>query len=97
MVEYADSDGFWGHTFYVHEGVLRANSPFFDRALQLHWQEGKRGVVHLPEAEKEIFEIYAKWLYTGQSSKLGTGGGANATSWESICVTQTSRMPWWTT
>jgi len=58
VIEYADPDGFWGSTFLIHEGLLRANSDFFDRASRAPWKEGVSGIIHLPAFENEIFQVY---------------------------------------
>lgn len=49
----------------VHEKLIRASSPFFNKALSGAWQESQERTVQLPEDEPEIFAIYVHWLYYG--------------------------------
>lgn len=52
-----------GEISSVHEKLIRASSPFFDKALSGAWQESHERTVRLPEDEPEIFAIYVHWLY----------------------------------
>lgn len=54
------------HTFFIHESVLRSTAAFFDQALKKDWEEGKSGIINLPDIRGQDFEIYATWLYTGR-------------------------------
>lgn len=58
-------------TFYVHEKLIRASSPFFDAALGKRWKEGIQRVVALPADEGDVFDLYMQYLYSGKvASKL---------------------------
>lgn len=52
-------------TFGVHERLMRASSPFFDKAMSPEWQESVQRIIRLPEDEPEIFQLYVHWLYFG--------------------------------
>lgn len=54
------------HKFYVHEGLIRAHSPFFDVALNKVWREGAERIIKLPEEVPEVFKKYIQWLYSNQ-------------------------------
>lgn len=49
--------------FSVHEKLIRASSPFFDKAVSGIWLESTQHTIELPEDEPEIFGIYVHWLY----------------------------------
>lgn len=49
--------------FNVHEGILRASSPFFDKALSGPWKEATQRKIELPEDKPETFALYAYWVY----------------------------------
>lgn len=49
--------------FSVHEKLIRASSPFFDKAMSGAWLESPQHTIQLPEDEPEIFGIYVHWLY----------------------------------
>lgn len=49
--------------FGVHERLIRAYSPFFDKAMSGNWQESSRRAVELPDDEPTIFQLYIHWLY----------------------------------
>ncbi|KUL85134.1 hypothetical protein ZTR_06255 [Talaromyces verruculosus] len=51
--------------FSVHEKLIRASSPFFDKAMSGAWLESAQHTIQLPEDEPEIFGIYVYWLYYG--------------------------------
>jgi hypothetical protein len=51
--------------FSVHEGLLRASSSFFDKAMAGDWKESQKRTVHLPDDESAIFSLYVNWLYRG--------------------------------
>ncbi|GIJ92550.1 hypothetical protein Asppvi_001828 [Aspergillus pseudoviridinutans] len=49
--------------FTVHEGLIRASSPFFNNAMAHDWKESQQRTIHLPDDEPEIFAVYMHWLY----------------------------------
>lgn len=51
-------------SFVVHKELIRQHSSFFHSALDSTWEEGKTGIVVLPQETPEVFKIYANWLYT---------------------------------
>jgi hypothetical protein len=51
---------------YVHEGLLRSSSSFFDNALKEEWKEGQQRTVSMSETPVGILKIWVKWLYTGR-------------------------------
>lgn len=52
--------------FKVHEALIRASSPFFDKALTGPWIEASQRLVKLPEDEPKAFALYINWLYSGK-------------------------------
>lgn len=82
---YADSTRITGNTivvivgqrensrsFFIHCNLICTFSPFFNAACSGFWKESQESVVKLPEDYPEIFELYVKWLYTGELVKLST-------------------------
>lgn len=57
--------GYQEETFYVHENLIRASSPFFDKALSCLWQDSAQKTIQLPDDEPHIVAIYVSWLYHG--------------------------------
>ncbi|KAF2814836.1 uncharacterized protein BDZ99DRAFT_515607 [Mytilinidion resinicola] len=53
-------------SFYIHEGIVRASSKFFDNALKPGWVESKERCVRLPEDDPDVFSIYQEWPYSLQ-------------------------------
>ncbi|KAL1642373.1 hypothetical protein SLS58_005447 [Diplodia intermedia] len=53
-------------SFAVHRTLICAFSPFFAAACRGPWKENRSGVVALPEQDPATFELYVKWLYTGE-------------------------------
>lgn len=51
--------------FDVHENLIRASSPFFDKAMSDSWQKSTQEHIELPDDDPEIFGIYVHWLYRG--------------------------------
>lgn len=51
--------------FSVHEKLIRAPSPFFDKAMSGPWLESTQRTIELPDDEPPIFAIYVHWLYYG--------------------------------
>ncbi|RAO65898.1 uncharacterized protein BHQ10_001910 [Talaromyces amestolkiae] len=51
--------------FFVHEKLIRASSPFFDKVMSATCLESMQhtGTIQLSEDEPEIFGIYVHWLY----------------------------------
>ncbi|KAI4201797.1 MAG: hypothetical protein LQ350_002997 [Teloschistes chrysophthalmus] len=47
----------------IHTELLCFYSPFFKKAVNSDFAEGKTGVVKLPDDEPEVFEIFQNWLY----------------------------------
>ena len=52
--------------FFVHPSILSQSSEFFAAALKKEWREGQNRSIQLAEYEKEIFELYLRWLYSGK-------------------------------
>ncbi|OJD38061.1 btb poz domain containing protein [Diplodia corticola] len=52
--------------FLVHRKLICAFSPFFNAACRGPWKEHREGIVTLPEEDPATFELYVKWLYTGE-------------------------------
>ncbi|KAF2102654.1 hypothetical protein NA57DRAFT_27179, partial [Rhizodiscina lignyota] len=50
--------------FLVHEGLIRARSAFFEKALSRDWKEAQKKLVELPETDVPQFTLYERWLYT---------------------------------
>lgn len=51
--------------FNVHEGLVRASSEFFDKAMRRDWKEATDRVVKLPNDDPTVFRLYVHWLYSG--------------------------------
>ncbi|KAL9582618.1 MAG: hypothetical protein Q9212_003197 [Teloschistes hypoglaucus] len=49
--------------YVIHTELLCFYSPFFKKAINSDFAEGTTGVVHLPDDEYEVFEIFQNWLY----------------------------------
>ena len=47
--------------------MIRRSSPFFDKAMNRQWIEGRDRQVKLEEDDPEIFNIYIAWLYCSVS------------------------------
>lgn len=58
-------------TFRVHENLVRASSPFFEKALNGPWKEASERTVALPLDTSEAVEIYVYWLYYRTIPALG--------------------------
>ncbi|KAL4879123.1 hypothetical protein BJY04DRAFT_220488 [Aspergillus karnatakaensis] len=52
-------------TFSVHEALIRASSPFFDKVMGGEWKGTAHRRVELPDYESKILSIYIHWLYCG--------------------------------
>lgn len=50
--------------FVVHKSAVCKNSKFFQAACGREWKEGQERVIRLPEADPEVFNVYAHWAYT---------------------------------
>lgn len=59
--------------FTVHETLLRATTPFFDKALSGGFAEAETRTISLPVDEPEIFLEYIRYIYAGCPAKLGLG------------------------
>ena len=57
--------------YSVHESLVRASSPFFDKAMAGEWKESAQRTVQLPDVDVEIFALYAHWLYCGTLPVIG--------------------------
>lgn len=51
--------------YIVHNDLISASSDFFDKALNGQFKESG-GNVYLPEKKSKIFDVYQRWLYSGQ-------------------------------
>ncbi|EED13876.1 conserved hypothetical protein [Talaromyces stipitatus ATCC 10500] len=51
--------------FSIHERLIRASSPFFDKAMSRKWKESLERTIKLPDNEPKIFQLYVHWLYYG--------------------------------
>lgn len=47
----------------VHENLIRASSPFFDKAMTDEWKKSSQRTVELLDDEPEAFALYVYWLY----------------------------------
>lgn len=56
--------------YVVHERLIRASSPFFDRAMSGRWRESAQRTVTLPDDDPWIFGIYVHWLYHGTIASI---------------------------
>lgn len=54
-------------TFYAHSNILRALSPYFNKALSKDWvkKENEMFVFDKPNVSPSCFEIILKYIYTG--------------------------------
>ncbi|RAK77502.1 BTB/POZ domain-containing protein [Aspergillus fijiensis CBS 313.89] len=52
--------------YNVHEGLVRASSPFFEKALAGEWKESAQRTIQLRDDEPEIVALYIHWLYCGK-------------------------------
>ena len=53
-------------SFYLDEGLATFHSRFFAAALRNGWKEAADHQVKLKDERSEIFEIFARFLYTGK-------------------------------
>ena len=51
--------------FTVHKIYATKTSEFFTTAVNGNWREAKDGI-RLPEVEVLPFDLYVRWLYTGE-------------------------------
>jgi hypothetical protein len=51
-------------TFHVHDQLIRARSPFFDKALSHDWKEKTERMVELPTADPMAFNLYMDFIYS---------------------------------
>lgn len=51
--------------------MLCDRSDFFRAALRPGFKEANEGVVRLPEADQDSFEVFARWAYTGGTILIG--------------------------
>ena len=47
----------------AHQSVLSASSAYFASACSARWEEGREGVVKLPEVDSEAFQVFLHWAY----------------------------------
>ncbi|KAK5456926.1 hypothetical protein LTS15_004706 [Exophiala xenobiotica] len=52
-------------SFYVHEEVLRSQSPFFDKCLSSGMKEQHTKTIELPEDDPQAFEHVVAFMYGG--------------------------------
>ncbi|CAO2657506.1 Nn.00g036320.m01.CDS01 [Neocucurbitaria sp. VM-36] len=52
-------------TCYIHAEALRGSSDFFKRALKPEWTMTSSRLIHLPDVDPALFDLYARWLGTG--------------------------------
>ncbi|KAF2270793.1 hypothetical protein CC78DRAFT_573144 [Lojkania enalia] len=52
-------------TFHLPRGALSRTSDFFRNALKKEWSHAEHRIVSLPEQDPAIFDIYARWLWSG--------------------------------
>lgn len=57
--------GLQKEVIHVHEALLRASSPFFDKAMGPLWKEAKERRINMPDEAPDIVKIYIYWLYCG--------------------------------
>ncbi|KAL2798170.1 hypothetical protein BJX66DRAFT_334209 [Aspergillus keveii] len=50
-------------SYNVHERLVRAASPFFDKALTGPWKESQTRTLHLPADDGLTVGLYVHWLY----------------------------------
>ncbi|KAK2598094.1 hypothetical protein QQS21_005805 [Conoideocrella luteorostrata] len=50
-------------SFHVSEKLIRAASPFFDKAFGGEWDESKSRTIELREHDAEVFRTYLYWLH----------------------------------
>ncbi|KAL0260913.1 hypothetical protein SLS55_004605 [Diplodia seriata] len=55
-----------GRSFTIHRALICAFSPFFAAACRGPWKESRSGIIKLPDADPVTFDLYVKWLYTGE-------------------------------
>lgn len=58
--------------YVVHAELLCYYSPFFKAATSGNWAEAKTGVVHLPDDDPRVFEVFQDWIY---GARLGLMSG----------------------
>ncbi|KAK3710224.1 hypothetical protein LTR37_010445 [Vermiconidia calcicola] len=56
--------GLEAKSFTVHTTIICRDSLFFQAACGREWKEGQEKVVHLPEVEAQLFDVYVHWAYT---------------------------------
>ncbi|KAK4609409.1 hypothetical protein CLAFUW4_14611 [Fulvia fulva] len=61
--------------FKVHKTTHCDRSPYFKAACSTRWQEGREGVVRLPDHKLSTFAIYIHWSYTGELDVKLVGKG----------------------
>lgn len=59
--------------YFIHQGLIRARSGFFDEALKGPWKESAEHKITLKEEEAAIFAVNLELLYVS-SSGLCTEG-----------------------
>lgn len=52
-----------GEKFVVHKDLICYASPFFDRAFNGAFLEGKTQQMKLPDVETSLFGVFVNWLY----------------------------------
>lgn len=57
-------------TFYVHDTLLVASSPFFRACLTHSCEESVSGVIKLPTDRADTFSLFLQWLYHQHSCSL---------------------------
>lgn len=65
--------------FLVHKDLVTRHSDFFSAALSKDWKENKTRSVTLEEDDPATFEIFSRFLYSGQIFIVADAGDGSAT------------------
>lgn len=71
--------------FTVHKHLICDKSPFFDAACNGGFLESAENMVHLPEDQPVIVELFLDWLYTGEFASP-EAESANLISWHNTAA-----------
>jgi hypothetical protein len=52
-------------SFIVHKELICTRSEFFRVSMKEVWNQGKEGVIPLPEDDPQVFALYVQSLYVG--------------------------------
>ncbi|KAF9693608.1 hypothetical protein EKO04_008457 [Ascochyta lentis] len=50
--------------YRLHKALLVHHSEYFCNALKAPWKEAEDGVVPLTDVDVEVFDLFARWIYT---------------------------------